>query len=402
MPEILLHYIWQREIFRSYPQFTTDGRRIEVLSVGQHNYDAGPDFSNVHLRLINADGSAEEWWGNVEMHVRSSDWNAHHHQSDPRYENVVLHVVRKADKEVYDSHGRALVQCELQYPDEQDYLTELLNDAKLMDSPLGTHRCGKWLENDPDLLTQGWKQTMLRRRLECKKRSIERLLTITNGNWEHAFYISLAHYFGFHVNGIPFEQLAIITPLNYLQKHRDNLNQLTAMLLGQSGLLTSDDELYREYAFLKAKFSLTPMNPAMWKHGRIRPQNAPEVRIRQFAQLIHKSEFLFSKLMEITDIDELRSLLTVDNIGQSSVDILLINTVIPYLYARGKQEAALNILRALPAEDNRIIRQWRALGQKVQDAADSQALIHLFQTGCQSSQCLNCDVAYQIFLTLSK
>lgn len=401
VPEILLHYIWQRELFRSFPQATTDGRRIEVISVGHHNFDAGPDFDNAHIRIYNPDNSYEDWVGNVEIHVRSSEWNTHHHQLDPRYDNVILHVVRDADKTIYNSRGRALVQCELQYPDEQDYLSRLIADAHAMDTPFATHRCGKWLKQTPELITIGWKQTMLNQRLECKKQSIERLLTLTNHNWEHAFYISLAHYFGFHTNGIPFEQLAIITPLIYLQKHRDNLDQVTAMLLGQSGLITPSDPLFREYDFLRKKFSLTPMDPSLWKHGRIRPQNAPELRIRQFALLIHKSEFLFSKLMETTDIDALRSLLMVDTIGRASVDILLINTVIPYLYARSRTQQALDLLRALPPEDNRIIRQWRELGQRIENAADTQALIHLFQTGCQNAKCLNCDVAYQIFLTLS-
>ena len=397
MPEILLHYIWQRGIFKAFPQYTTDGRRIEVLSVGQHNLNAGPDFSNVHLR-VHCEDSTEEWVGNIEIHVASSDWLKHKHHIDPAYDSVILHVVRKADKSIYNSQGKPITQCELRYPDEQDYLSELIADARLMDSSFATHRCGKFLLQEPALLTNGWKQTMLIRRLDCKKQSIERLLAITHNHWEQAFYISLAHYFGFHVNGIPFEQLAINTPLSCLQKHRNSLKQLTAILLGQSGLMSPDDDLYKEYCFLKAKFGLQPIDAAMWKHGRLRPQNAPEVRIRQFAQLLYQSEFLFSKLMDTEDIDMLRSLLTVDGIGRESIDILIINAVVPFKYARGKQDDALAILKALPAETNAIIRQWRELGQKVSDASDSQALIHLYQTCCQTGQCLNCDVAYQIFL----
>lgn len=397
MPEILLHYIWQRGIFKAFPQYTTDGRRIEVLSVGQHNMHAGPDFLNVHLRVYGGERT-EEWVGNVEIHVTSSDWLKHKHHTDPAYDRVILHVVHKADKEIYNTLGELITQCELRYKNEQDYLSELIADARLMDSSFSTHRCGKFLLQDPTLLTNGWKQTMLTRRLECKKQSIERLLEITHNHWEQAFYISLAHYFGFHVNGIPFEQLAINTPLACLQKHRNSLKQLTAILLGQSGLLSFDDELYKEYRFLQAKFGLQPIDAAMWKHGRIRPQNAPEVRIRQFAQLLYQSEFLFSKLMDTDNIDALRSLLTVDGLGRESVDILIINAVVPFKYARGKNENAIAVLKALPAEKNTIIRQWRELGQKVTDASDSQALIHLYLTCCQTGQCLNCDVAYQIFL----
>lgn len=398
MPEILLHYIWQRELFRSFPQVTTNGQRIEVLSVGIHNTDAGPDFSNAHIRIQQPDGSWLDWVGNIEIHVHASDWFKHRHHLDPAYDNIILHVVRDADKVVYNSQGEPITQCELQYPTDKDYLSQLIADAKLMDSASLTHRCANLLLQDPNLLTLGWKQTMLNRRLNCKKDSIRRLLACTTKNWEEAFYISLAHYFGFHTNGIPFEQMAINTPLSYLRKHRDNLFQLTAILMGQSGLLEPDDEMYKEYTFLRTKFSLTPINPTMWKMGRMHPQNAPQTRIRQFAQLLHQSEFLFSKVLELNDLDDLRALFSVSGMGRDSVDVLLINVAVPFKYAHGAQQQALDLLQAIPAENNRIIRQWKELGQKVDNAADTQALIHLYQTCCQTSQCLNCDVAYQIFL----
>ena len=418
MPEILLHYIWQRELFRSFPQMTTDGRRIEVLSVGVHNTDAGPDFSNVHLRITESDENVVcdldvkiiDWVGNIEIHVRSSDWYKHRHHLDPAYDNVILHVVRDVDKEVYNSQGEPIPQCALQYPKDEDYLSRLVADAQLMDSAFLTHRCANLLLKDPHLLTDGWRQTMLARRLNCKTDSIRRLRALTTNSWEEAFYISLAHYFGFHTNGIPFEQLAINTPLAYLRKHRDNLFQLTAILLGQSGLLDENSAsnpdapsdysmLYKEYDFLRTKFNLTPINPSMWKMGRMHPQNAPATRIRQFAKLLNQSEFLFSKVLDANSLDELRDLFSVEGMGRESVDVLLINVAVPFKYAHGQKEDALALLQAIPAENNRIIRQWRELGQKVSNAADSQALIHLYQTCCQTGQCLNCDVAYQIFLS---
>ena len=168
--------------------------------------------------------------------------------------------------------------------------------------------------------------------------------------------------------------------------------------MGQSGLLAHDDILYKEYEFLRAKFGLTPIEPALWKMGRIRPQNAPQTRIRQFAQLLHQSEFLFSKVLETNDLESLRALFAVDGMGRDSIDILIINVAVPFKYAYGQKDEALRLLQSVPAENNRIIRQWRDLGQKVETAADSQALIHLYQTCCQTGQCLNCDVAYQIFL----
>lgn len=424
MPEILLHYIWQKGLFLSSKQTTTNGLPIEIISLGQHNIDAGPDFTNVHLRV---DGV--EWVGNVEIHVKSSDWYKHHHHLDPAYDSVILHVVREADKQVFNTQGEAIVQCELQYTMQQDYLSLMIEDAQRMDSALAIHPCGQQLLHNPQLITEGWKRVLLHHRLECKDAAIRRLLAITHNNWAQAFYISLAHNFGFHVNGIPFEQLAIKTPLTCLQKHHNSLFQLTAILLGQSGLLSAEtattqeqQQLLREYLFLQKKFSLTPVDAATWKFARIRPQNFPTVRIRQFAQLLYQSEFLFSKAMACNRIDDLEQLLTLRSdpidistqvappipLGTSSIHILLINTILPYMYAHAKVQNDLNrieqivqLMEEIPAEDNRIIRQWKTLGQRVQSAADTQALIHLYQNYCQPHRCINCDVGYQIFERLT-
>ena len=229
-----------------------------------------------------------------------------------------------------------------------------------------------------------------------------RLLEITKGSWEHALYISLARNFGFHTNSLPFEQLAINTPLSYLQKHRNNLFQLTAMLIGQAGLISDQEtEMKKEYAFMQAKFGLVPMDPTLWKHAKLRPQNSPEIRIRQFAQLLYQSDNLLSKILETDDLKELMALFSVDKMGKSSIEILLINTVIPYKYAYAKYRNtsldAFALMQKIPAENNTIVRQWRVLGQEIHNAADTQALLHLYQNYCQHHECINCEVGYMIF-----
>ncbi len=397
MPEILLHYIWWRGLFLSTPQFTTDGRSIDVISIGQHNRDAGPDFTNVHLRI---DG--QDWIGNVEIHVSSSDWYKHHHDTDRAYDNIILHVVRHADKEVRNSLGDNILQCELQYPMNEDYIARWLREAPTMDNASQMLDCARQLTRDPALLTMGWRQALLINRLQCKQDSIRRLLDILKNDWDQAFYITLAHNFGFHTNGVPFEQLALATPLHHLRKYRNSLLQMTAILLGQSGLLDSltDEDaplLRREYAHFRHALNLTPIDGHMWKSARMRPQNFPQTRIRQFATLLHQSEFLFSRAMDARDTDALMALFSVPGMGADSVRLLIINTVIPYLFARGKHEQAVQLLQQLPAENNTIIRQWRTLGQTVQNAADTQALIHLYLTYCTPHRCLNCDVAWEIF-----
>lgn len=398
MPEILLHYIWEHCLWAGYPQQTTDGRPIEIISVGEHNRDAGADYSHARIRI-----NGIELVGNVELHIHSSDWYHHNHHLNRAYDNIILHVVRDADKQVFNSQGEAIVQCALQYPTDRDYLTNLLTDALRMDSAEERIGCARQLLDDPLLLTEGWRRLLLRKRMDCKLASIRRLLAITQGSWEHAFYISLARNFGFHVNSVPFEELAIATPLSCLRKHSDNLFQLTAMLLGQSGLPIKDEQMAREYAFLRTKFSLTPIDGSLWKQGRLRPQNSPERRIRQFANLLHRSEFLFSRIIEQTDIEALAALFAQESFGRASIDILLINTVIPYKYAYarlrsvGDPQTVLSMMDAIAPEDNTIIRQWRMLGQQVRSAADSQALLHLYQNYCQHHECVNCEVGYRIF-----
>ena len=398
MPEIVLHYIWEHCLWAGFAQHTTDGQPVEILSVGEHNRDAGPDYSHAHVKIGN-----REWVGNIEIHVCSSDWIKHRHHLDKAYDNVILHVVRTADKPIYNSRGDLIPQCELQYPSDKDYLSALFQSAQQMDSAVARIGCAEQLVHDPGLLTEGWRKTLLRKRLECKRSSITRLLEITKGSWEHALYISLARNFGFHTNSLPFEQLAINTPLSYLQKHRNNLFQLTALLMGQAGLI-QEPELQKEYDFLRAKFGLTHMDGSVWKHARMRPQNSPELRIHQFAQLMYQSENLLSKILDTNDLKDLRALFAVENMGSSSIDILLINTVIPYKYAyalhrnhTAQAEAAMMLMEKIPAENNTIIRQWRVLGQEIHNAADTQALLHLYQNYCQHHECINCEVGYQIF-----
>ena len=396
MPEIVLHYIWERCLWAGFEQKTTDGKSVEILSVGEHNRDAGPDYSHARVRI---DG--KEWVGNIEIHVCSSDWTKHRHHLDSAYDNVILHVVRTADKPVWNSKGELVPQCELNYASEKDYLSGLFAAAQQMDSAVGRIGCAEQLLHEPGLLTEGWRKTLLYKRLECKRASIERLLEITKGSWEHALYISLARNFGFHTNSLPFEQLAINTPLSYLQKHRNSLFQLTAMLMGQAGLIGEDKELQKEYAFMQAKFGLTPMDPSVWKHGKLRPQNSPELRIRQFAQLLYQSENLLSKILDTDDLKELEALFAVPQMGKSSIDILLINTVLPYKYAYAKHRNATfdaySLMEKIPAENNTIVRQWRVLGQEIHNAADTQALLHLYQNYCQHHECINCEVGYKIF-----
>lgn len=421
MPELLLHYIWQSKAFMLFPQTTTDGRLVEVLDVGKHNMDAGPDFFNAKIRVGDT-----LWVGNVEIHINSSDWYKHHHDRDKAYDSVILHVVRKADKEVFSTDGKSIPQCELRYPDSEKQLLAFIHNRQEI--------CAASLKSKPQLLTSNWKSELLVERLMKKVEVINQLLALTTNNWEQAFYITLAHNFGFHTNGLAFEMLAHETPLQFLRKHRDRLDQIEAMLFGQSGLLTKEtaktpyaQQLLREYDFLHHKFSLTPINGSLWKMARMRPQNFPHVRIAQFASLFCEKEFLSSAIMEAKSLKELREMFVVEasdywcnhytfaepldalphepkTLGRTAVDTLIINTVVPYMYAYGKMyhklnlcEKAVALLYDLPAEKNHIVTDWKALGLSVESAADSQAFIQLSNNYCLDSRCMQCEVGMNIF-----
>lgn len=419
MPEILLHTIWLRGLFRDFPQQTTDGLPVEVLDSGQHNLDSGPDFSAAVLRIGDL-----RLAGNVEIHVSSSDWNRHGHQTDPAYDSVILHVVRTADREVFNSRGERIPQLELRYPSDPAFLEGLIASHSWLCSQ-------QW--NTASEGYGSWRSALLEDRILKKTTAIRQLLQLSCNHWEQAFYITLAHNFGFHTNSLPFELMAKQTPMQYLLKHRSSLFQLQAMLLGQAGLLEepyisklshlddSADEnspcprgkgqgkgaLQSEYRFLQKKFSLVPIDGSLWKYGRMRPQNFPHVRIMQFAALIHEHDNLLSEVLSLSDVKQLRAFFidatraggSVPPLGRSAADVLIINSAVPYKYAWGRthakpslMEEASALLDKLPAETNHILDQWKELGVLIRTAADSQAFIHLYQEYCLRQRCLSCDL----------
>ena len=405
-----------------YPQQTTDGRAVEIIDVGRLNTDGGPDFFNAKVLI---DGQL--WAGNVEIHINSSDWFRHHHDADLTYDTVVLHVVMRANAEVCRSDGQSIPQCELRFPDgvQRKYLDWLVSETFVP--------CQNDIKSVPKIYIDDWKSSLLADRLLCKTQAVNDLLQVYNGSWEEVFYVTLAHYFGFHTNGTPFELLAKQTPLPFLGKHRDNLFQLEAMLFGQAGMLVEpidgikDDyfkSLQREYHFLQNKFKLEPIDGTLWKRLRMRPDNFPTVRIAEFAALLHKSDHLFATLVEsqtIADMQQILEVTTSDywdthyqfnqesirhpkHLGKNAVNTLIINVVIPCLFAYGLErdrleyeERAELLLDQVPAEKNSIIKNWQDIGLDVRSAADSQALIHLHEHYCADHRCLHCRIATKIF-----
>lgn len=414
MKEEFLHYVWKYQLFSSSELKTIDNKPIEIIHPGMHNHDSGPDFFNAKIKIEDT-----VWAGNVEIHIKSSDWYKHNHQEDGAYNNVILQVVDDHDKEIKRANGEVIPTVELRF------------DKKLLDNYQTLVRRETWIPCEQDLnkvdsfTIQNWIEKLSVERLEEKSDRIHQLLNQTNNSWEEAFYIQLARNFGFKLNADPFEQLAKSLPLTYLAKHKDNLFQIEALLFGQAGFLdeTEGDEYFeklkQEYLYLKKKFNLKGIEKHLWKFLRSRPGNFATIRIAQFAKLIHRSSALFSKVLKIEKVQEFYNLFQVkpseywENhyqfnkksvkksklLGKSAIDILLINTVIPFLFVYGKakgltelQERAIEFLEAIKPEKNSIITKWSNLGIKSASAFETQSLIQLKNNYCNHKKCLNCQI----------
>jgi Protein of unknown function (DUF2851) len=418
MKELLLHYIWQHKLYIDNELRSTEGEVIEILNVGKHNTDAGPDFFNAKIKI-----GQTLWAGNVEIHTHSSDWIKHHHHTDKNYNSVILHVVDQADIEICRPDGAKIPQLELRYPKQIDLNYEqLLSEEKWI-------ACASKISEVPDIFIQAWKNALLTERLEQKMNAINILLIENQHHWEETFYITLARNFGFGTNSQAFEDLAKSLPLSILGKHKENLFQMEALLLGQAGLLKMkvEDEytakLKSEYAFLATKYNLQALDGTQWKLMRLRPDNFPHIRIAQFAALIHCSTKLFSKIVERPDIDYLRELFTCQpsqywqthfllgkksttskkNLGMQSINGLLINSVITTLfcYADKKgdetlKEKTVYLLEQIPPEQNSIINAWAKLGINSTSAFDSQALLQLKKMYCEERNCLRCRIGHKV------
>ncbi|MDR3328284.1 MAG: DUF2851 family protein [Prevotellaceae bacterium] len=413
MNETFLHYVWFGKLF-SLEQQTTDGQKVEIIDIGHLNTDAGPDVFNSKIKIGDT-----LWAGNVEFHSSANDWQQHHHSADKAYDSVILHVVIKEGKEVFRSNKTVVPQMVIKYPKhiEEQFLTLSLPFVE----------CAKQLiECQVDNLEDIFEK-LVTERLESKSASIEKLLAQTSGDWEQAFYVTTARCFGFGTNSDAFERLARNLPQNILAKQKDNLLQIEALLFGVAGFLDNEVEedyfkaLQTEYQYLSHKYALKSIDKTLWKFLRLRPANFPTIRIAQFAALVKKSSKLFSKIIEQK---HLKSLLTyfdcepseywqghylfgkqsverTKKLSKSSINVILINSVVPFLYCYGKnfnlpeyQSFALGLLKKIPEETNHITKGFSLLGIVPTSSFDSQALTELKTKYCDRKDCFKCNNKY--------
>lgn len=415
--EQLLHYVWKHKIFPLKELKTTTGQQVEVIDTGLANTDAGPDFFNAKLKL---DGVL--WIGNIEIHERSSDWFKHGHHADTGYNSVILHIASEIDTEISRSYGERIPQIQLICPEavRTNYKELLETDSY--------PPCYRIIPSLPPFTAHSWMTALQMERFEQKATLLNERLKRCQGNWEDAFFITLARNFGFGLNGDAFETWAHRLPFRAVDKHRNDLFQIEAIFFGQAGILEDSDgdgyylRLKKEYTYLQHKFGLIPMDASLWRFLRLRPANFPHIRIAQLACLYHRAYGLLSRIMETETLQGVRDILKggtseywlthytfggsspsrPKTLSNTSLDLLIINTVVTFLYAYGLHKGnrvlcarAGSFLEELKAENNYITRMWEQCGMKASNAADSQALIQLKKEYCDKKKCLYCRIGYE-------
>lgn len=417
--EYILHYVWKYRLFDRAGLQTTDGKKIEIMDPGICNTDAGADFFNAKIKIGDT-----IWAGNVEIHHSSDDWSKHGHHLDKNYNSVILHVVEIVKNEVRNEKGLPVPQMRLVVPEN------IRRNADYLLHSRSRIPCRDQLSAIEPSVIHSWLYVLAIERLERKTRDIFAHLARFNNSWDQVFYVLLARNYGFGLNSPEFERLALSLPFNYIQRHSDSLFQVEALLFGQAGMLRDhlvlDDyylQLRKEYDFLRLKYQLQPIDGFLFRKLRVRPNAFPQVRIAQLAALLQQSGRLFSSVLEKEDYKRLRlyfqsapsdywkthysfgreSKKTAKFLGESSLNVILINTVAPILFAYGKKtnqeqycDRAFHILESVEAEQNALVSAFRSVGISPSNALGSQALIQLRREYCDQRKCLYCQIGYEI------
>ncbi len=412
--ERMYQYLWRTSALGRRFRLT-DGREIKVINPGRQNFNAGPDFSNARIQV-----GETVWCGNVEIHVRASDWFRHNHHSDEAYDQVILHVVTVDDAEVVRRDGSRFPTLVFNV---SGATADLYN--RLTDKVGERIRCSDRLPSVSRLAVEDWLESLGVERLQLKSGRLLDENSNLAGDWEQTAFVALARGLGFGVNGVPFEMLARGLPLKFIHRHSDNIFQIEALLFGQAGMLDSSvnifDDYYqslcREYYFLARKYSLRPMKVSLWKFARMRPQNFPHRRIALLAGMVEGGFSLLTRLLETNDPTALTDLFRrplsgywtthfafgseesaqPTNMGGAALESLLINVAAPLLYAFGVHtgnpelgDRAVGLLERIRPEKNSFIRNFESLGLKADNALRSQALVHLHKCYCDEGRCLDC------------
>lgn len=421
--ERLMQYVWQHRLWMPGDMQTVDGQRVEVLDPGLLNTDAGPDFFNAKVRI-----GSHEWAGNVEIHVRASDWVRHGHQADPAYDSIILHVVYRDDYRVHRADGSEVPQLVMACAPDLNEKYRAMVESATAEPP-----CAAQIPGLPQVYLTDWLSALAFERIEERARRMLDYARRSAFDWHEAIYIMLARGLGFSTNSDAFERLALALPLRYLLRHQNNIETIEGACFGMAGLLDGakggedyEDRyiatLWREYKFFIAKYRLVPQASLGWRLARMRPQNFPHRRLGLLAQMVSDGFMLGYKLLSVRTLNEARSLFDcrpsyfwqthytfapsngrmVQTLSDSSVLSLIINVVVPVMFAYGihqgqeeYRQRAIDLLEQIPAEDNKIVRSFTAAGVPCPDAFTSQAIIELRRNYCDKRKCLYCRIGHR-------
>lgn len=419
MKEDFLHYLWKFKNFNTTALNTTAGEIITIIHVGQYLDQAGPDFFNAQIIIGN-----QKWAGNVEIHLKSSDWYVHHHEKDSAYENVILHVVWEHDIEIFRSDNSVIPVLEL-----KNYVAfETVSNYKSLRAVKSWLFCENQLADLDEFLLTNWQERLFFERLERKSKPILDLLVTTNSDWESVLFSLLAKNFGLNTNGEQFLKVVSAIPFSVIRKESSELANMEALLFGNAGLLESDkeDHYYKDlkfrYYYLLQKYQLEKPLIAPVQFFKHRPDNFPTIRLSQLAALYHNQHNLFSKIISLNSVEEIYQLFNVSAtsywlnhyqfdksspkkkklVSKSFIDLLIINTILPiqfaYAQSQGKEnsEDLIQLLYGIAPEKNGIIIKFNSFGIKSKNAFQTQALLQLKNEYCDKSKCMSCAIGIEL------
>ncbi|WP_294824367.1 DUF2851 family protein [uncultured Flavobacterium sp.] len=419
MKEDFLHHVWQYKKFRLQGLKTVQGEPIEIINAGQYLQQSGPDFFNAQLVI-----GGQKWAGNVEIHIRSSDWYLHSHENDPNYDNVVLHVVWDHDTEVMRRDNSEIPVLELKHYTD----TKLIESYNVLAAAKTWIYCEKELEGMNGFVLENWKERLFFERLERKAAPIMQLAVETGNDWEAVLFCFLAKNFGLNANGATFFAMARSLPFNVVRKESFDPKNLEALLLGRVGLLEGNYEdacprdLKARYGYINHKYKLEPAyidGPEFFRH---RPDNFPTIRLSQLAQLYHTHQNLFSKVISSAAIEDIYKVFEIQvstywqthytfdkqsakkrkALTASFIDLLIINTIIPFRFAYAKStgkelsEELINLLKTVAPEKNAVVEKFRSFGVNAESAYDTQSLLQLRNEYCEKKRCMQCALGLEL------
>lgn len=416
MQEDFLHYLWKHKKLLKVALQTTCGQSVQIIRVGQHNHNSGPDFFNSQIRI-----GEQLWAGTVEIHIKSSDWYLHSHETDSAYDNVILHVVWEHDVDVFRSDNTAIPTLELQHIVSKSLYGYYQN---LFSKQSRWINCENDINTVDDFLKDNWLERLYFERLERKSKTIEALLSTSKNDWEAVLFKMLAKNFGLKVNGDAFFSMSNSFDFGVFRKQQASLLSLESLLFGQAQLLNEDKEdvyfktLQQEYAFIKHKFQLSTQGIVKSSFFRLRPPNFPTIRLSQLANLYYKEKSLFSKIIKTNTLEEMYELFNIETstywqthynfdkesksnrkvLTGSFIDLIVINTIIPLKFSYDKQSNASNnerlqdMVSKLKPEKNSIVKRFDSLKLKSKSVLESQAVIQLKTEYCDKNKCLQCAI----------